>query len=185
MVFHRTGSCNISEFSCEREVVRLTLGLHRGQESEQRSRLLSMAVPQAAGRRVGGEHPQQRAPCCPPPGGAPLPALQAARGQRQVCGSSRRTLPAGSQYRLRDTWPDGVLLFRQSTLPRTTVFLGTWAASTATRQVTFPRVNTTGELGTHFLLTSHLGKDEATFEFLKNSNRKLRESLRRPVSQPH
>lgn len=84
MVFHRTGSCNISEFSCEREVVRLTLGLHRGQESEQRSRLLSMAVPQAAGRRVGGEHPQQRAPCCPPPGGGP-----------SACSSGRTRSAAG------------------------------------------------------------------------------------------
>lgn len=141
--------------------------------------------PRLQGAGSVGSTPSSVLPAAPPPGGAPLPALQAARGQRQVCGSSRRTLPAGSQYRLRDTWPDGVLLFRQSTLPRTTVFLGTWAASTATRQVTSPRVNTTGELGTHFLLTSHLGKDEATFEFLKNSNRKLRESLRRPVSQPH
>lgn len=114
MVFHRTASCHVTEYSCEREVVRLTLGLHRGQgRSQSRDHACCPRLcPGLQGAGSVGSTPSGVLPAAPPPPAAPLPSLQGAQGQGQVRGSSRRTLPAGSQYRLRDTWPDGVLLFR-------------------------------------------------------------------------
>lgn len=180
---------NLTEYSWEREGVCLTHRAAQGDRTAVRAEITPV-VPGSAGRRVGGEHPQQRASCCP----SPSPGRPCCRPPVCVLFRPRgvRGRPSAQAWGLRqlgvntdkDTCRTARFCSGRYTLPWTTVFLQTWAASTAMRQVIFPHVHTKGELGTHFLLVI-LEKMRLPFEFSKNSSRKPLEDLRRLAPRPH
>lgn len=130
----------------------LAMGLQpvAGQASEQRSHLLSRAVPGSAGRRVGGSTPNSVLPAAPtllvgspaadPPAGLrSRPHEVGGRPSAQVC----RTLPAGRQHR--QGHMAGQFLLRPGHSSEDDSGPAPGAVSVAMRQGMFPHINTKGE----------------------------------------